>query len=386
MNLAEYYDEGCMKAASRSRPRSVNQPSLMSEAPSFYVYAKANPNPILVTDKEGTIKYVNAAWERLTGYASSEALGKSPHFLRSGKTPPELYEKLQDVLRQGRSFESEEFVDRKKDGSEFSIRTVFFPIQIHGKITYIVQELHDISARVGHDKQKDAFISVASHELRSPLAVIMLSLDLLKHGLGSVSDATTDILKTLRGETERMVLLLNDLLDVSRMQSGKLPARKEARDLEESMHRIVEELRTTYPTHALDIEKIGNAQLQALYDEGHIAQVLTNLISNAVKYSPKADRVVIRMEAEDDEAIVRVQDFGMGIGEEDQRKIFDMFYRAQNGRSIAGTGLGLFIAAQLIAEHDGRLWVTSKLGKGSTFHFALPLLKSSKKEALDNDS
>ncbi len=362
-----------MKTEYHNTSEDAHSPSFTLEAPSFYLYAKSNPNPILITNMKREIQYVNEAWERLTGYASNEVLGRNPRFLSSGRTPPELYKAVWETLMAGNSFESEEFIDRKKDGSEFSLRSVFFPIVIRGTITYLVQVLDDISERKELEKRKDAFINTASHELRAPLQVIMMSLDLLKHELESAPAATMDILKTLQDETGRLASLLNNLLDVSTMKSGNLCIRKEVRDLGKLTHRLVDELHTTFITHSLTIEEHGDAELKAMYDEARITQVLTNLISNAVKYSPQANRVVIHLDAQTSGVEVRVQDFGIGIEEEERQKIFDVFYRAKNRGRIEGSGLGLFITAQIIEAHQGRLWVTSELDKGSTFHFSLPL-------------
>lgn len=108
-------------------------------------------------------------------------------------------------------------------------------------------------------------------------------------------------------------------------------------------------------------------------DEARIEQVLVNLIFNAVKYSPQADRVIVVVTEEDNRVVVSVQDFGLGIAEAEQKKVFDIFYRAKNKGTIEGAGLGLFISAQIIESHQGHMWVTSEPGKGSTFYFSLPL-------------
>ncbi len=365
--------EACMKTEYHSTTGDDQSPSFTLEAPSFYLYAKSNPNPILITNMEREIQYVNAAWEGLTGYASGEVLGRNPRFLSSGKTPPELYKAVWETLMAGNSFESEEFIDRKKDGSEFSLRSVFFPIVIRGSITYLVQVLDDISKRKELEKRKDTFINTASHELRAPLQVIMMSLDLLKHELESAPAATMDILRTLQDETGRLVQLLNNLLDVSTMHSGELHTQKEKYNLGQLLHRVVDELGTTFATHILSVEIPEDTQITATYDEARITQVLTNLVSNAVKYSPQANRVIIHLDVRGNEAEIRIQDFGVGIGKEDQQKIFDVFYRVKSRGHVEGTGLGLFITAQIIEAHQGRLWVTSELDKGSTFHFSLPL-------------
>lgn len=365
-----------MKDSHHNTPVVAPFSSLIHEAPFFYQFAKANPNPILITNTNSEIQYVNNAWEQLTGYTSSEVLGKNPRFMSSGKTPPALYKAILQNLKENRSFESEDFIDRKKDGSEFSIRSVFFPIQLRGTTTYFVQVLHDISESKKLDKQKDSFISSASHELRTPLSVIMICLDLLKHELDAAPDTTLNILKTLQEETGRLATLLNDLLDVSTMQSGKLYMQKEEHNLGQLIHRTVGELRTTFKSHTLIFEENINVWAKVHYNEARITQVLTNLISNAVKYSSQSEKIIIHLDVLTDEIVVRIQDFGIGVGKDEQLKIFNVFYRATNRGSVEGTGFGLFIAAQIIEAHQGRLWMTSELGKGSIFYFSLPLFET----------
>lgn len=347
--------------------------AFVEEVPSFYAFAESNPNPILITDTEDKICYVNAAWERLTGYAADEVCGRNPHVLRSDKTSSDTYKAMRDSLAQSKSFESEDFIDRKKDGTEFLVSAAFFPIKVRGKVAYYAQEMHDISARRKIEKQKDAFISTASHELRSPLSVITSSLELLRLELGDVPQAVEDIFRTLRSETGRFASLLSDLLDVSRMQSDTLRIRKEERDLRQLVHRVVDEARPSYTTHSLVVEEQYDGPAITLYDEARIEEVLTNLISNAVKYSPGANRVVVHLVTGPGQFLVRVQDFGIGIDASEQQKIFDMFYRAKNRGRIRGTGLGLYISARIMAAHGGELGVVSEPGKGSIFHFSLPL-------------
>ncbi|MFA7309785.1 MAG: PAS domain-containing sensor histidine kinase [Candidatus Paceibacterota bacterium] len=361
-----------MKRGLSKQPKKHHAP-FISDAPSFYLYAHSDPNPTLISNNKDEIQYVNPAWERLTGYSSEEVHGKSPRILHSGKTPSHVYEALHAALSKGAAFESEEIIDRKKDGTEFSIRSVFFPIKSHGKVKYFAQVMHDISERKIIEKQKDMFISAAAHELRSPLSVIMTSVELLKLELGAVPDAAAEILKTLRDETGRFASLLSDLLDVSRMQTGRVHMKKEEHDLRQLVHRVIDELRPSYTSHSIIVEGSGGDALRIAYDEPRIEEVIGNLVSNAVKYSPQADRVVVRIDTDADSAIVCVQDFGVGIDEAEQQKVFEMFYRASNRGRIRGTGLGLFLSSQIVAAHGGRLWVKSVLGTGSIFHFSLPL-------------
>ncbi len=360
--------------SNRSQAASGKILSLQSEAPGFYAYAESNPSAILVTNTKGEIEYVNAAWVRLTGYTSKEVLGKNPRFLSSGKSPKGLHKLLWAALANGETFESDEFVDKRKDGSFFSLSAVFFPAQLRKDITYFVQVLQDISNKKEIEKLKDSFIRTASHELRNPLSALVFSLDLLKHELGSIPAAAKDALETLSSEMVRFRSLFNYLLDANKIHADTFHVHRERKNLLRVIERVVEEIRGIFPSHRLLIENMSDHPF-ALVDEARIEQVLINLISNAVKYSPEANRVIIRLAEETDALTVSVQDFGIGIPRDEQAKIFEMLYRAKNKGDIQGSGFGLYISAQILAAHETHFSVESDTNTGSTFSFSLPLLQ-----------
>ncbi|MBP9757389.1 MAG: PAS domain S-box protein [Candidatus Pacebacteria bacterium] len=330
---------------------------------------------MLITDTDGTIYYVNAAWQRLTGYPISEVIGKNPRFLHSPRTPRELFSQIWQTLRAGDTVETEELVDRRKDGTEFSARSVYFSVQMTNNATYYVQVLQDISKRKWTEKRKDAFISTASHELRNPLSTIVFSIDLLKKELGIMPGRTAEIVSDLEDETRRLVALLNYLLDTTKIQTGALNIQLKQSDLQQLVRRVSEELQPIFPSHTINLT-LGEKPVVAEFDEARIAQVLINLISNAIKYSPRADTITVSLDSQDNEAIVSVQDFGIGIPPEEQQKIFDILYRVKDVSSIRGNGLGLYISSQIVSAHGGNLWVTSEPGIGSTFLLSLPFARS----------
>ena len=292
--------------------------------------------------------------------------------MASGKTPKDLYPLLWKALKEGTSFESEEFVNKTKDGSEFSVRAVFFPIKTGDHIQYFVQVLQDISHRKKIERRKDAFIGTASHEIRTPLTVMGFYLELLKQKLLDAPESTLELVNTIESESQKVSHLLVDLLDVSKMHAD-VQVLKTNHNLTALIHALVTSLQTTTKTHSIILESEPVSEVHVAYDEPRITEVLTNLITNAIKYSPAGDKVLIRIKTEGGAVVVSVQDFGIGVAPEERKKIFDMFYRAKNVTEGSGFGLGLFVSAQVISAHDGRLWVTSEVGKGSTFHFSLPL-------------
>jgi PAS domain S-box-containing protein len=230
--------------------------------------------------------------------------------------------------------------------------------------------------RITVDQRKDEFISLAGHELKTPLTSLKGYVQLLtkKTGQGDKVDYAF-FLRRIDMQIDKLTKLVGDLLDVSRAQTGKLNYTEEVFALDE----LVEEIRETLQEssrHQLLFEQC--TPLQIYGDRDRIGQVLINLLNNAIKYSPRSDKIIIRTEQENGEAVVSVQDFGIGIAEEDQEKVFERFYRVNDSdqKIFPGLGIGLYISHEIIQRHNGHLWVKSQKGKGSTFGFRLPLHKS----------
>jgi signal transduction histidine kinase len=166
--------------------------------------------------------------------------------------------------------------------------------------------------------------------------------------------------------------LIKDLMDVSKIRANKLDYNKDWFDLENTVRTICEDMQEVRKSHQITVN--GKLHQNVYGDKDRIAQVLTNLLTNAIKYSPQANLVIVTMKETLKDVIVSTQDFGIGIGSESQRRIFERFYRvSQDERKFQGMGIGLFISSEIIGKHGGRIWVKSTKGKGSTFFFSLPL-------------
>ena len=234
------------------------------------------------------------------------------------------------------------------------------------------------NARLYQEAQKaitlrDDFISIASHELRTPVTSLKLYVQILQKQFAKRGeDNLTRFLEKMDTQLDKLIGLIKDLLNVSRIESGKLPFQEDFFDLNEVVKEAVEQIQMTTNTHRISIE--GSIPLPIKGDKDRIGQVLTNLLTNAIKYSPGATSVVVRLTPEEDRAVVSVQDFGIGIEQEHQRQIFDRFYRVSDSKEkiYPGLGIGLFIAHEIIMRHKGELTVASEKGKGSLFRFSLP--------------
>lgn len=226
------------------------------------------------------------------------------------------------------------------------------------------------------DRAKSDFLSIASHELRTPLTSIKGSLSLLKSGVvGDINPAATNLLNIAENETDRLIRLINDLLDLAKIESGRLPLSQQWGSFNRLIHNSIESLQGLAQTAQVELVCDDLPPLEVYMDKDRVQQVLTNLISNAIKYSPQQGQVRISCEiaATSNTLEVQVIDQGKGIAPEDQELIFQKFRQATSPQNplVKGTGLGLAIAKALVEEHSGEIGVRSQPGKGSVFYFTL---------------
>jgi signal transduction histidine kinase len=246
-----------------------------------------------------------------------------------------------------------------------------------GAVLFAITILHDITERVLAEHRKDEFISMASHELKTPVTSLKGFSYVLQRRLTKQGDEQSLFyLSRMDAQIIKLTKLISELLDISKMQSGKLVFQQELFDLDTLVQETVVAVQATTSTHRLHIE--GKTNIQIRGDKDHLGQVFINLLTNAIKYSPKADTVLVRLAKNQEQAIVSVQDFGIGIAEPHHQKIFERFYQVTDPeeRTYPGLGIGLYISHEIVERHHGRMWVeNSKKGHSSIFSVALPLSK-----------
>jgi signal transduction histidine kinase len=222
---------------------------------------------------------------------------------------------------------------------------------------------------------KDEFISTVSHELRTPLTALRAALGLVAAGvLESRPDKTKQMMDIAAGNCDRLVGLVNDILDFERMGTGRLPMQFQQADSQELLQRAVDLLRPTAQKAEIAL-RIEAVPMQLWVDENRILQTLSNLIGNAIKFSPRGSEIVLRARPlHSTDAIVSVEDQGRGIPREKLDVIFERFQQvdASDSRDMGGAGLGLAICRNIVRQHSGRIWVESVVGKGSKFFFTVP--------------
>ena len=234
------------------------------------------------------------------------------------------------------------------------------------------QKLIDEATRELLNK-KDEFISIASHELKTPVTSLKAALQIMERASlkgDNIKTVDTFIQKAIK-QVDKLTELIKDLLDVTKIQSGKLVLRKTDFVLDELLKECVEEIQNGSPNHKITIEGYRNIEVHA--DRNRLEQVIINLISNAIKYSPDADKVIVSIEKIGEGVKVCVKDFGIGISADKLPLIFDRFYRVdEDSQRYAGLGLGLYISAEIIRQHGGHIDIESTMGKGSSFWFIIP--------------
>ena len=232
---------------------------------------------------------------------------------------------------------------------------------------------YNISDRKKLEQQKDDFIGIASHELKTPVTSIKAYTELLQEmcNEGDYTSGAT-LVKKLSGQVDRLIELVHALLDTTRIAGGGLTLDLEVFDLKKLVEESAENLQQT--TNLCHIIVLPKKEILINADRERVGQVLTNLISNAIKYSPAGGNIIINYSQTAEGIEVSVKDEGIGISKEMQTKVFDRFFRVDDvsSNTYPGMGLGLYITIHIIQRHGGRMWMESKKGKGSVFYFVLP--------------
>lgn len=233
--------------------------------------------------------------------------------------------------------------------------------------------LEEIEFRKEAERKKDEFISIASHELKTPMTSIKGYIQLLERSLDKEDLETTRVrLHKVQNQVEKLNLLVADLLDISKIESGKLKFNKKYFSFDKILDHIVEIMEQANPQ--VKFIKKGQITTEIFGDEMRIEQVIINFITNAIKYAPDSDEVHITSELRGDEIYFSVKDFGIGMAKEHQQQIFDKFYRVEEtSERFQGLGIGLYICQEIIERHEGKIGVNSEPDEGSEFYFTIPL-------------
>jgi PAS domain S-box-containing protein len=330
---------------------------------------------IYILDRAGRIVSFNRKAEEITGYTVEEVRGQSYTLLVS--SGPERKKARRAFLKNMRGQpDKTELTIIRKDGREVILELSTRPILQGGQIVGIQGIARDITERKELERLKSDFISTVSHELRTPLTSIKGYVDLVLAGdVGPLTPEQKEFLTIVSQNTTRLTELINDLLEIERLESGRIEFEFAELDLAEVLENVARSLHVNAEQKGLEFLTEIPSGLKVRGDRERLAQVFLNLLSNAIKYTP-AGTVELRAHQEDDAVVVEVRDTGIGLSESDLQKLFQKFFRSDNPyvRKVGGTGLGLSIAKAIVERHGGTITVTSQLGQGSTFTVRLPAL------------
>lgn len=351
-----------------------------------------SPIVIFITDTDGTIEYVNPKFEEVTGYTQQEAIGKKPNLIKSPQTPKSVHEDLWSTILGGNQWHHE-IQDRCKDGSEFWAKAIISPIwDADGVITHFVALHEDITetkfAKIAAEearksaelssKAKTELLANMSHELRTPLnAIIGFSETMMQSVFGPLgSRQYEEYAGFIHSSGSHLLQLINDILDVSAVDAGKLVLKDEAVDVVDACEVALQMVRAKAMKEQVEVKGIQTANLPRLKaDPLRLKQILINLIYNAVKFTPKGGTVSCDayIDAHRD-MVITVSDTGIGMTEEDLTKAMDKFGQVDSSlsRKYDGTGLGLPLTKGLVELHGGVMNITSKPNEGTVVSIHFP--------------
>ncbi|WP_163538798.1 cell wall metabolism sensor histidine kinase WalK [Gracilibacillus sp. YIM 98692] len=323
---------------------------------------------VIATDETGAITLMNDPASHLIGMSLYEAKGQSIVQVL------QMEDKVIDVkeLEETGSLT----IDFSNDDELFLIKANFSMVHDEdGHFTGLITVISDVTEQEKVDRERREFVSNVSHELRTPLTTMRSYLEALTDGAWKDKEIAPNFLRVTQNETERMIRLVNDLLQLSKMDHKEKMMYKKKIDIIPFVHQIMDRFEMNKQERIHIKREISEDNLYVWVDPDKITQVIDNIMSNAMKYSPEGGTITVQLLKEQQRVRISIKDQGLGISREKVDKIFDRFYRVDKARSreLGGTGLGLAISKEIIEAHHGHIWASSREGQGTTIYFTLPL-------------
>jgi PAS domain S-box-containing protein len=346
----------------------------------FKTISNTSPAALWMTDRNRNNIFVSETWLRWTGRTFNEEIRRGWFSAIYEDEREKTIERFFECFNERKNFTAE----FRLPGSDGKVRWCLTEgkpyYDINGAFAGYAGSVADITELKSLEQRKDDFIKMASHELKTPITSIngyvQLLLNIYQDAEGEALQLSRNTVKSSLGTIAKQVVkltrLISELLDLTKIESGKLDLNYTAFDLTEMVEEVVQDIRLTTSKHAIIVE--SNFEGMFYGDKDRLGQVLMNLINNAIKYSPEADSVEVYLEGGSKKASIQVRDHGIGIDKKDFTKIFERFYRAEGKaeQTYPGFGIGLFIASEIVQRHNGTIDVSSEKGKGSIFTVNLP--------------
>lgn len=362
-------NETQQRLQSEIETRKQAQEDLKNQVEHLHSILESLPQIAFTANTDGDITYVNHKWLQ---------------YAISGEHIPEIHpddSEMSDILRTHCNTMSEPIEEevriREIETGKFRHHLLrIVPIKEEEKVLNWVGTFTDIEEQKQIESKKDEFLSIASHELKTPLTGIKAYIQLLERvSAKSGPSPSMTYIERAKNEVLKLESLISDLLDISKIENGKLKINKMEMDLEKTVNNAIDTIGHTHQASNITIERHGAHFTQTVSaDPLRIEQVIINFLTNAIKYSPNTDKVLVHTSIEDGSARIAVQDFGIGIPLEKQKHIFSKFYRVEESSlKFQGLGIGLYICAEIINQHQGDIGLHSQIGTGTTIHFTIPL-------------
>lgn len=336
---------------------------------------------VMATDTEGKVIFMNHAAELSLGWKSEELLGKNIHefanvYDETGIQVPYEKRPIDIAISSGKTTSVDTYFYDRKNGTKFPVALSGAPVMLqNNKIIGAIDVFRDITKERELDKEKDEFISLASHQLRNPNTAIAWNLEALLDGdKGPLNDGQKELVEEARKASKIMEELIGGFLDATKIESAGFVIEKGDVDLSQISDSVLEELTKQISDKKLQVIKKYGTDVPRLDIGTKTARIiLQNLLTNAVKYTPEGGTVEVKMEKNAGGVVISVKDNGYGIPEDAQSKIFTKLFRADNvlEKEPSGTGLGLYLLKLLVDKLGGKVWFESKEGTGTTFHVDL---------------
>ncbi len=349
--------------------RRESQVTMKSQIDHFHLMLESLPQIAFTLNEDGIVDFVNGKWY---DYSHSEK-----NFPETHPDDENIQEEFQRCRKKGKSLELEIRIKNIESGNFRYHLLRVTPGYEEDTIKNWVGTFTDIDDQKKVEKEKDEFLSIASHELKTPLTSIKAYVQLLERKLKlDKESAEAGFLTKVQDQIEKLNTLITDLLDVSKIENGKLKITKKPVNLESVISNAIDTIVQTHESR-VKIKRDGTKpDILIPLDAIRIEQVLINFLTNAIKYSPQNNQVIVTtfVDEEEQEVRVSVTDFGIGIPDFKQEAVFNKFYRVEESSlQFQGMGIGLFICSEIIKQHHGNIGVSSKIDEGSTFYFTLPL-------------
>ena len=350
-------------------------------AKKFQMAVENSADAVAIMDTELRYTYVNPTWQILTGYDKSEVMGETPEFLLSDETDMQTKQVMLEVASKDRTkehvFKSEDIIFKRKDGTLYNAEQIIFPVEQNDTVLFYVALHRDITDRKRLEKAKSEFVSLASHQLRTPLTAIKWIIEAFAKGkVGKLSPQQEDLIGDAEKCAANMTETIATMLTISRIEAGRQTfdiTDVSICDLFKEIHEMQKPL-IAKRKHSVTIS--CNDPLHIQTDSGLLKEITGNLLSNAVKYTPEGGEIqLIAEKADDRHIVIRIKDNGLGIPKEDRDRIFTKFFRASNvvHKQTEGTGLGLYLVHSLVEMMGGSIVFESEENNGTEFIITLPL-------------